>query len=193
MVKNNLTYTLLIIVIVALAVSTGFFFYKYQVESKLASEKTTLTSLIVNFELYSFEYSDKVSALWDSIEFLNYTTDYTSCIARNNKMAEIQEEYNENEIVKQNFLTNISKNQNCQTAIEKFSSLMEVTKISRANSIAKTEKWCYGWHKVEWSSSWTEEYSTPVKLADTEMSANEEKLNNEFTNAVKICLKQLSK
>lgn len=196
--KNIVGYSVLILIIILLAISSSSLFYKYQAENKLALEKTalalektTLVSLIANFSLYSLEYSDKVSAMWDSIEFLNYTTDYTSCITLNNKIAEINEEYHKNEIAKQNFLTNISKNQDCQTAIEKFSSLMELTKTSRANSITKTEKWCYGWHKVDWSDSWAEEYSTPMTLADTEMNANEKKLSEAYSSAFKVCLKQI--
>ena len=186
MAKKKFIYFLLIVIIFILISISGYFFYQSQQKSKVVS-------FISDFETYSLDYSKQITSLFEVMTPMNYTTDYTTCIAKNNKLKEIQDLYSQDEVKKLAFLKSVSINTECQNALDKFSLLMESTKQSRLSSFTKTEKWCYGWHKVDWDDNWEEEYSTPMIVADNEMNSNEEKLSNAFLEAKVICLKQISK
>lgn len=186
--KNNLAYTFLIGIIIVLLISTGFFFYKSQQKSSSVS----FLAKIADNEEYLAGYYKEIASISKVIDNTNYTDDYTSCMNWINKWGEKHNKYSLEEYKELEFLQSISVNDECNNAITKYSSLINSTKDGRDNWRAKSEKWCYGYHKVGWTSTWTEEYVTPLNLAYEELNAKEDAMATASSEARVICLKQLA-
>lgn len=186
MSKNNINY-LFIFLSLILLIGTSFFGYEYILNNK----RQQFLSSIANFEEYSDNYYKDINKVNDVLSGIDATLDYTTCLAYLNKYKELHEKFNQDETKKLLFLNDISVNKECNNQIDKYSSLINTTKNNREDWRIKTEKWCYGYHKVDYNDSWTEEYVSPLNSAYDEMVANEDKLGTAFSDAKVSCLKQI--
>ncbi|USN45422.1 MAG: hypothetical protein H6502_05225 [Candidatus Woesearchaeota archaeon] len=156
--------------------------------NQLSTKDSKLQKIKV-FEEYQVDYWEDIEKINDIIYDFEIDKDYTTCIAYKNKYAELHQEFNENEKEKLAFLNSIStESETCKNNIKAYSELIDKVDKDRDDWRTKLEKWCYGYHKVDWSDSWTEEYATPWENAGTTLSDSEDKIGDAFNQAKVSCI-----
>jgi hypothetical protein len=181
-----------VIILIFSIICNGLLLYKYIQNKNLVSEKDSFFSSIADFSNYYQVYNQEINILNLALDKINLTEDYTTCMNYVGRLSELDTKYKEDDWRTFAYLKSIVINNECENAISKYSSLINKTEDSRDNYRLKAEKWCYGYHKADWSYTWTEEYSTPWTLAGEELSNNEDNLYNAYSNANAVCLKQIA-
>lgn len=153
------------------------------------SQKENKLQKIKTFEEYQLDYWEDIEKITEIIGNFEIDKDYTTCIAYKNKYIELHQEFNENEKKKLDFMNDIStESETCKNTIKSYSSMIEKVDKDREDWRNKLEKWCYGYHKVDWSDSWVEEYGTPWENAGTTLSDSEDKIGDAFNQAKVSCI-----
>lgn len=149
-----------------------------QLQNNLEKDDAFINN-IRNYELYNSFYVKERDRLYENISKINITLDYTTCMIWIDRLKEQKELFNSNELETFNYFTGIAdfvNKSSCYDKLNDYDNNRKASSDARESNILVQEKWCYGWHKVEWSPTWAETYGTSASwnnLTATEANTTE--------------------
>lgn len=176
----------LIISFVVLAIFISVIIYQ---QINLNSQK----QIIKNYENYELDFmrsQKELTSLGEALNNINMSIDYTSCIAYKNKLKQTQESVNNQEKIVIDYFEKFSKAINKEVCFKKLNSFKDKTIILpdlRKKDTDAWEKYCFGWHKAEWTITWNEEYDTPLGNAINSLTEASKKSTEAYNEMIEAC------
>lgn len=164
---------------------------KYDDAKKELVKEKQFSRLLTDHIVYKSKYYDEIDAISESMKKINATYDYTTCKLNVDKSRELHKMFNDDELETGKFLSKIAEYTNksaCFNKINEYDAARTDVINSRKKYNDAFENWCYGYHKVDWSSTWVEEYLTPWTIASDKLSESEKKIGIIYNQAIQLCL-----
>ncbi len=149
---------------------------------------TNKNKIMSDYLVDSMKANEEYDLLSNSLNDLNETKDYATCMAKLEKEKSLTILANKSDELLLYFLKKINDNSTCFKSVTQLESKFKELIDYRSQYDDYYENWCSGYHKVDYYEGWIEKYNTPLDVSSEKLTNALNSVSQVKSNAYISCL-----